>query len=119
NSPPVLIVNETFVKDFKLGANAVGRRIDVHDGIGNPEIIGVVKDIKRVGMAEPMRGEMYRPYRQLCWGFLTLVVRTQRDPADMTRAIRAELDRLDKDLPLDSVRTMSQLVAANVAQRRL
>jgi putative ABC transport system permease protein len=119
NTTPVLIVDETFVKNFKLGANPAGRRIDVGDGTENVEIIGVVKDIKRVGLAEQARGEMYRPYRQKCWGFLTLVVRTQRDPADMTRAIRTELDRMDKDLPLETVRTMSQLVSANVAQRRL
>lgn len=47
------------------------------------------------------------------------MVRTQRDPATVTRAIRAELNRLDKDLPLANVSTMSQLVSANVAQRRL
>jgi putative ABC transport system permease protein len=119
NTPPVVIVDETFVKNFKLGANPVGRRIDIGDGTQNVEIIGVAKDIKRVGLAEAPRGEMYRHYRQMCWGFLTLVVRTQRDPADMTRGIRAELDRLDKDLPLESVRTMTQLVSANVAQRKL
>ncbi len=119
NAPPVMIVDETFVKNFKLGSHPVGRRINVGDGTDNVEIIGVVKDVKRVHMAEPARGEMYRSYRQNCWGFLTLVVRTQRDPVDVTRAIRTELDRLDKDLPLDSVRTMTQLVAANVAQRRL
>jgi len=119
NTPPVLIVDETFVRNFKLGANPLGRRIDVGDGTTNAEIIGVVKDIKRVGLAQQARGEMYRPYRQRCWGLLTLVVRTQREPADVTRAVRAELDRIDKDLPLEQVRTMSQLVAANVAQQRL
>jgi putative ABC transport system permease protein len=119
NGPLVLIVNEAFVRDFKLGTNPIGRRIDVQDGIGNPEIIGVVKDVKRAGMAEPFRAEMYRPYRQICWGYLTLVARTQRDSSDVTRAIRAELDLLDKDLPLENVRTMTQLVAANAAQRRL
>src|SRR4030095_1544705 len=73
----------------------------------------------RVGLAEAPHGGMYRPYRQICWGVLTLVVRTQRDPSDVTRAIRVELDSLDKDLPLESVRTMAQLVSADVAQRRL
>ncbi|MCI0745096.1 MAG: ABC transporter permease, partial [Verrucomicrobia subdivision 3 bacterium] len=87
NTPPVVIVDETFVKNFKLGSNPIGRRIDIGDGTANVEIIGVVKDIKRVGLAEAVRGEMYRPYRQICWGFLTLVLRTQRDPADVTRAV--------------------------------
>jgi putative ABC transport system permease protein len=119
NTAPVVIVDETFVRNFKLGSNVIGRRIDIGDGAENAEIVGVVKDIKRTGMADGLRGEMYRPYRQICWGVLTLVVRTQRNPAEVTRAIRAELDSLDRDLPLENVRTMSQLVAANVAQRRL
>ena len=119
NSPAVVIVDETFVKHFKLGPDSIGRRIDIGDGSENVEIVGVVRDVKRVGMAEPVRGEMYRPYRQICWGFLTLVVRTQRDPTDLTRAVRAELDLLDKDLPLERVQTMTQLVSANLAQRRL
>ncbi len=119
NALPVVIVDETFVREFDLGEPVLGRRLDLGDGTQNAEIIGVVKDIKRVGMAEPPRGEVYRPYRQICWGPLTLVARTQRDPSDVTRAIRAELDRLDKDLPMENPRTMSQLVSANVAQRRL
>src|SRR2546426_2930789 len=50
---------------------------------------------------------------------MTLVIRTQRDPSDLTRAVRAELDQLDKDLPLENVRTMTQLVESSVAQRKL
>src|SRR5206468_1748380 len=48
-----------------------------------------------------------------------LVVRTQRDPAEINRAIRTQLDGIDKDQPIGNVRTMTQLVAASVGQRRL
>jgi putative ABC transport system permease protein len=119
NALPAAVVDETFVREFSLGDRVLGRRVDIGDGTQNTEIIGVVKAIKRVGVAEEPRGELYRPYRQVCWGILTLVVRTPRNPADLTRAIRAELDRIDRDIPLDSVSTMSQLVSANIAQRRL
>jgi putative ABC transport system permease protein len=119
NTMPAVIVDETFVKNFRLGDRVLGRRLDIGDGTQAAEIIGVVKGVRRVGLAEAPHGGMYRPYRQICWGVLTLVVRTQRDPSDVTRAVRVELDRLDKDLPLEKVRTMTQLVAANVAQRRL
>ena len=119
NTPPVVIVDETFVKNFKLGTNVLGRRMYIGDGTPGVEIIGLVKDVKRLGMAEAPRGEMYRTYRQKCWGFMSLVVRTERDPAEITRAVRAELDGIDKDQPFDNVRTMTQLVASSVAQRRL
>ena len=47
-------------------------------------------------------------------GGMTLVVRTQRDPIEVSRAIRAELDTIDKDQPIQDVGTMTQLVAASV-----
>jgi putative ABC transport system permease protein len=118
NTLPVAVVNETFVKNFKLGTNALGQLI-AFGGNDNIEIIGVVKDTKRTDLAGIQRGEVYRTYQQQCWGFLSLVVRTQRDPAEITRAIRAELDAIDKDQPIENVRTMTQLVASSVGQRRL
>src|SRR5439155_3705445 len=119
NTPPVVIVDETFVKIFKLGTHVVGRRMYIGDGTPGVEIIGLVRDVKRLGMAEAPRGEMYRTYRQKCWGFMSLVVWTQRDPVELTRALRVELDAIDKDQPFDNVRTMTQLVASSVAQRKL
>jgi putative ABC transport system permease protein len=118
NAVPVTVVNETFVKDFKLGTNVLGRLIDF-GGVKNIEIIGVVKDVKRTGLANAPRAEVYRTYQQQCWGFLSLVVRTQRDPGEITRAIRAELDTLDKEQPIENVGTMTQLIASSVGQRRL
>jgi putative ABC transport system permease protein len=119
NTTPVVIVDEIFVKKFKLGTNVIGRRIGIGDGTENAEIIGLVKDVKRIDLAQAPYGEMYRSYKQMCWGYMNLVVRTQRDPTEIPRAIRAELDGLDKDQPIESVRTMTQLVSSSVAQRRL
>jgi len=118
NTVPVTVVNERFVKNFKLGTNVLGRLISF-GGVKNIEIIGVVKDTKRTGLADVQRGEVFRTYQQQCWGFMSLVVRTQRDPAEIIRVVRAELDTLDKDQPIENVRTMTQLVASSVGQRRL
>jgi len=118
-TPDVLVVDETFVRRFKLGTNVLGRRVDLGDGAKGAEIIGVVKDVRRSSLELAPSGEMYRAYRQNCWGLMSLVVRTAREPMDLTRAVRAELDLLDKELPIEKVRSMTKLVAASVAQRRL
>jgi putative ABC transport system permease protein len=119
HAPLVLVVNESFIRQFKLGTNVLGRRLKVSESSGESEIIGVVKDVKANDLAAPPPGAMYRSYKQVCWGRMTLVFRTQRDPLDLTRAVRAELDQMDKDLPLENVRTMNQLVESSVAQRKL
>jgi len=120
NTPLVLIVNEIFIRQFGLGTNVLGRRLRISDSSKREsEIIGVVKDVKGNDLASSPRGAMYRSYKQFCRGQMTLVIRTQRDRSDVARAVRAELDQLDKDLPLENVRTMTQLVESSVAQRKL
>ncbi len=119
DGPPVVIVDETFVRNFKLGHKVVGKHISVGDGTTDAEIIGVVRDVKRLDIAQSPQGEMYRPFRQNCWGYMDLVLRTRRNPADVMRAVRAEVDDLDKNLPIQNSRAMTQLVASSVAERRL
>ena len=118
NAVPVTIVNEAFVKAFRLGTNVLSRLISF-GGAKNIEIIGVVKDTKGTDLANAPRAQVYRTYQQQCWGFLSLVVRTQRDPTEIARAIRAELNTLDKDQPIENVRTMTQLISSSLGQRRL
>jgi putative ABC transport system permease protein len=62
---------------------------------------------------------MYRPYRQNCWGALTLTVRTLQEPAQLARAVRAELDKIDKDIPLAEAITVTRLVAKSATQQRV
>ncbi len=119
NTVPVVVVDQSFVRSFNLATNVVGRRIVVSDSAASAEIIGVVKDTKRAGMAEAPRGTLYRNYKQVCWGFMTLIVRTERDPTEMSRAIRSEMEKLDKDQPVLDSQTMTELVASSVAQQRL
>jgi putative ABC transport system permease protein len=118
-TPDVLIVDETFVRNFKLGTNVLGRRIRIGDGAENAEIIGIVEDVHRTGLETKPEGEVYRCYHQNCWGLMSLVVRTKRDAKDVLRSIRRELDALDKDQPIQRVQTMTQLVSSSLAQRQL
>ncbi|HTH47505.1 MAG TPA: ABC transporter permease [Candidatus Limnocylindria bacterium] len=119
NSPPVVIVDEAFVKNFKLGDRVIGRHINVSDGGRNAEIVGVVPAVKRFDLTRAPQGEMYRTYRQNCWGFLELTVRTRRDPGELIRVMRGVVDGLDRNLPIEHPRTLTELVASSVADRRL
>jgi putative ABC transport system permease protein len=50
---------------------------------------------------------------------MNLTVRSRLSPEELSRAVRAEVDGLDKDLPLENVRTLTNLVDSALAQRRL
>ena len=120
NAPAALIVSESFIRQFHLGTNILGRRLKVSDSSNREsEIIGVVRDVKSNDLAAPVRGAMYRSYKQFCRGEMALVIRTERDAGDVTRAVRVEVRQLDKDLPLENIGMMAQLVESSVAQRKL
>ena len=127
DAPPIVLFNEALAKRFwKSGDEAVGRRISFV-GPGGPwyEIAGVVGDTRDEGLDQPAPPAVYVPYaqRREQWAWLTfqtLVVRAQpgQEPADLLPSIRGALRELDPTLPLQTVRTVTQLYAENAARRR-
>jgi putative ABC transport system permease protein len=49
---------------------------------------------------------------------MTLIVRSGADPSSLTGAIRSEALALDKEQPLNSVRVLSDVISASIAQQR-
>jgi putative ABC transport system permease protein len=49
---------------------------------------------------------------------MTLVVRSQNDPTELTAAVRREVAAVDKDQPLSEITTMDHLFAKTVAPQR-
>ncbi|MFB3854437.1 MAG: ABC transporter permease [Vicinamibacterales bacterium] len=123
-SEPVLIVNSAFVARYLPGIEAVGRQVDI-DGLRR--IVGVVESIRPQGLDSEPGPEMYFPLGQFGQLLMedgplsatTLVVRTAGDTAAIVPGIRSQVSRLDPQLPLFNVTTLSQRVADSVAQPRL
>ena len=119
-SPKVLLVNETFARKYFPGEDALGKRVEVTvapDMKG--EIVGVVGDVKHRSLDREPDPECYVSYQQVPTTFMTLVVRADSaDPSGLTAALRGAVRQVDEDVPLADVRTMEQVVAASVAQRR-
>ncbi len=116
---PVVIVNEAFIKRFKLGSDAIGQRLTLGDGAQHAEIVGIVHDVKQTDLTVPARSEMFRPYQQACWGQMRLIVRTERSSGEATRLVRAQLDLLDKNVPILDTHSIADLLFSAIAQRRL
>ncbi|HEV1286972.1 MAG TPA: ABC transporter permease, partial [Bryobacteraceae bacterium] len=131
SAPPVAIVNETLARrEFKNGADAVGKRITVGDPQKNPEwrtIVGVVKDLKQGGWSEVPRDELYIPFAQETNFFagtashfsgMTLVVRTNLDAASLARPVRTAVWSVDRNLPLSHVETLENVIGNATWQSR-
>jgi len=117
-TPKVLIVNESMARQLWPGESPVGKRITIWRDEKFPrEIVGVVGDTKRLLDTEA-GSQMYVPFAQDSdWG-MSLVIRTNGDPAASTAAVRSEIRSLDKGIPVFNVKTMNEVLALSVGPRR-
>jgi predicted permease len=82
-------------------------------------VIGVVGDVRPGAVERDAPPVIYRPYQQWSSGSMTLLVRTDGDPASLAPAVRTIVRDMDPNLPILSLRTMREVVASAVAERRL
>jgi predicted permease len=121
---PVAIVNEAFVRKFKLGAGAIGTRIGTNPGKGEPpnmEIVGVVADSAYSTARQSPPPQFFRPYRQQPVGTLTFYVRTApgENPSAVLSSIPPLVRRLDANLPVEALLTMDQQFDENTTSERI
>jgi predicted permease len=122
--PSSLIVNQTMARNTWPGENPVSKRIRLKPNASWLSVIGIVTDIKNRGSNLATEPEMYFVYTDQSFGLwadlrsMTLVVRTPSEPQQIVRAVRAELKKLDQDLPVYKVQTAEQIVSASVSHTR-
>jgi len=126
-SLPVAIINETMAREYWPGENALGRRFKVGDpdepGKQWKEIVGIVADIRQMGIDEPVKAEMYIPYEQITdWpGYVPrdLAIRTTGDTSNLAGAVRQIIREVDPDQPVSNVATMQEVLSEEAGQRRM
>jgi len=126
-SLPVAIINETMARQYWPGENALGRRFKLGDpdepGKQWKEIVGIVADIRQMGLAEPVKSEMYFPYEQITdWpGYMPrdLAIRTNGDTSNLAGAVRQIIREVDPDQPVSNVATMAEVLGSEAGQRRM
>ncbi|MGB7923252.1 MAG: ABC transporter permease [Pyrinomonadaceae bacterium] len=120
-TPRVVVINQTLAQRFFPAEDPVGKRIQVRNTRGEPPwmtIIGVAHDVKAEGLDVENRPQVYFPLQQVSNLSLALVIRTASDPGALTEAVRREVRAVDPDLPVYAIRTMDEVMAKAVSQRR-
>jgi putative ABC transport system permease protein len=125
-SIPVVIVNETMARQYWPGQSVLGRRLKLGaptEDIPWLEVIGVVADVRQMGLDAPVKAEMYLPYQQvpnyLSYIPRDLAIRTSGDPSSLAGAVRQAIREVDPDQPVSNIATMAELLGEEAAQRRL
>lgn len=113
-APQVAVVDQGWVQRFSPDKDPIGRRF-YSGGCNRPEcplttVIGVVGDVKYLGLDVPAQGTIYQPLMQNTWWGQVLFVRTTVDPLSVLPAIRTVVRESDPAVPLSGVATMDELV---------
>jgi predicted permease len=116
---PVVLVDEFMAEQLWPGQDAVGKRIHMVES-REPwlTVVGVVGRVKHESLDSDPRIAFYLAQTQYPVRAMTLVLRSQGDPSALSLSIKKELRGIDPDLPMYSVRTMSERVAESLARRR-
>ncbi|HEY5567493.1 MAG TPA: ABC transporter permease [Gammaproteobacteria bacterium] len=125
SAPPGVIINEAMVRLHWPDGDPIGERLK----IGNSQteapwftIVGVVGNVRQMGLDVPAEPEMYFSFNQLPFDapFLWprhLVVRTEGQPMALADAVRNAVWEADPNQPVSSVRSMSEIFDAELANR--
>ncbi|HJQ25193.1 MAG TPA: ABC transporter permease [Blastocatellia bacterium] len=130
DTPAVAVIDEYMARDLFPGEDPIGKRLTIPGNNKMPdfpfEIIGVVGHVKHFGLDAPKEipFQFYMAYVQVPDQFITgflgmgLVARTTGDPAAAAAPIKEAILAVDKDQPVTAVRTLEQVLADSLAQRR-
>jgi putative ABC transport system permease protein len=120
-APQVVVISERVARKFFATANPIGERLKLGQaasGSGWRTIVGVVKDTRTDGLTEDPRGTLYLPRAQEQMSDGWLFVRSTLPIEQVTRLLRASLREVDRDVPLDVVRTMDAMVSQELQEPR-
>jgi predicted permease len=116
-APKAVLVNRRFAeKVFGSVQKAVGGHFKYWSG-ERAEVVGVVEDGKYRTLTEDQMPAMFFSYQQHESSEMSLVVRCQRDPQEIARAIDITLHGMDSALPIAITTWTEQLDSALFAAR--
>ncbi len=130
NAPRVVIVDERLAQHFWPNSDPVGRRMyfpgDPKDLLKIDEhtvwltVVGVARTLRYENLEDKGAavGAFYCPIAQDADSNFTFALKTTGDSDSAVRALRAEIARLDPDLAVFDVHSMSERIDLSLAPRR-
>jgi predicted permease len=122
SAPRVSIISEAMARLYFPNQDPLGKQITFGfspgSGAAVREIVGIVGDVRDVALSQNPGAMMYVPYVQAPFWGANLVVKSALSTSSVAAAIRQEVQRMNKDLPVTDVANMPDLIDASVAQPR-
>ena len=123
DAPLVGIINEAMARQYFPDQEPIGARVRWARAEGEHwiTIVGVAGDVKHFGLDQPEEPAIYTPYAQFRepWKrWMSVVARSDGDPATIANMVKAQIWRIDSQIPVTRVHTMTEVMATSVASQR-
>jgi putative ABC transport system permease protein len=132
SSPLVGVINRSMANKYWPNENPIGKTIEVYRSVVERtpegehvqfkphmlEIVGIVGDIRQLGLDAPPDPELFMPYAQWPSNEMSLVLRIASEPSSLIPRVEKEIWRVDPDQPVTDIKTMDDLVSTETAGRR-
>jgi putative ABC transport system permease protein len=121
-APGVVVINEAFAKLHFPNEDPIGRQVHRSSWWkGMPssfEIVGIVADERFQGPRAPADPATYFSLAQFTFNDNWLLVRTKNTATSFIPLLRQTVWAMDRDLPLENVQTMDEILGDSVADSR-
>ncbi len=132
SSPLVGVINRSMAIKYWPTENPVGKTIVVYRYVAEEtsagtrvqfkphllEIVGIVGDVRQLGLDVPPDPELFMPYDQWPAQEMSLVLRIAAEPSWLIPRVEKEIWRVDPDQPVTDIKTMDEWVEREAAGRR-
>jgi putative ABC transport system permease protein len=121
-APSVAVINEEIASAWwKDPRVALGHHIK----LGGPhmrghvvEIVGVAANVAQIGLDSPPLPEIDLPVAQRVDAAMVVMIRTTGSPENMMAIVRQTLASIDRNVPIQSLKTADKWLGATLVQRR-
>ncbi len=123
-SQPVYVINRSLARAYFGDENPIGKALTISRFVPPGEVVGIVDDVRHFGVdAEPQPIVFADPEHTpgivgVAEGGVYFAVRTRGDPTAIVADVRATVRSLDRNLVVDNVATMQQVVANSITTPR-
>jgi putative ABC transport system permease protein len=123
-APWVAALSESAARKYFPNEDPIGKQVEMGWGKGpgtrraGGEVVGIVGDVKELGLEEEFPAEIYLPMRQWTVNDMTIVVKANVPPLSLADEAKQTVREIDRSLPVSKIQTVENIVAESIAQPR-
>ena len=119
-APAVCVINESFARRIFPNEEPIGRFLAIGQAAQNKlEIVGIVGDVKAIGLNTPAPDIIYSPLRQFGAAGQSIVASTDGDPNLLQPLLRSAVTAVDRSQAVSGFATMDTQVQQSLGVQRI